>query len=130
MCSVLSEWKPDLRCLRVHCLVASSALPGCSQLDLVGSIFPSSTLTKLSEFILKENSISGTVPDEYSANAELSDIFLDTNQLSGTVPEMLVQLPSAKYVTFFGNRFSGTLPEFNIAGAEAYRTMKYMLLHK
>nr|GMD12007.1 probable inactive receptor kinase At1g48480 [Ipomoea batatas] len=89
--------------------VAVLRLPGSS---LSGEI-PANTLanlTRLRTLSLRLNSLSGSLPSDFSKCTELRNLYLQGNHFSGPVPAFLSGLHSLVRVNLASNNFSGEIP--------------------
>ncbi|KAM1047001.1 hypothetical protein ACFX2C_026426 [Malus domestica] len=67
----------------------------------------------LSIFDISENTLTGTIPEEYGNLTKLTELALFLNDFSGEIPKSIGRLPNLRAFRIFNNKFSGTLaPEF------------------
>ncbi|EPS70217.1 hypothetical protein M569_04541, partial [Genlisea aurea] len=60
---------------------------------------------------LQSNSFTGPIPD-LSSSKELTDLVLRDNSLTGVIPDSVTKLPSLKTVALQNNKFQGAVPSF------------------
>ncbi|KAM3703798.1 hypothetical protein ACB098_04G123800 [Castanea mollissima] len=83
-----------------------------------GSICMVNSLTILS---LKQNQISGSIPEEIGQCKELTHLYLSGNKFSGSLPNSLSQLVNLKRLDISDNNFNGELPDLpRISGLVTY----------
>ena len=68
------------------------------------------TLTSLTTLDLRENRLSGTIPD-LSTLTQLQNLYFGDNQLSGTIPDWLGSLTGLQDLSLRDNRLTGPIPE-------------------
>ncbi|KAM0938353.1 putative protein kinase RLK-Pelle-DLSV family [Dioscorea sansibarensis] len=68
------------------------------------------TSCHITSILLKSQSLTGSLPDEFSNLTHLQVIDLARNYLNGTIPVSWASLPLIK-LTLLGNRISGSIPE-------------------
>lgn len=73
-----------------------------------GSICMVNSLTILS---LKQNQISGSIPEEIGQCKQLTHLYLSGNKFSGSLPNSLSQLVNLKRLNISDNNFNGELPD-------------------
>ncbi|KAM0052906.1 putative protein kinase RLK-Pelle-LRR-IX family [Helianthus debilis subsp. tardiflorus] len=78
---------------------------------LSGNLDVISLMTQISQAWLQANSFTGAIPDLTNCTI-LFDLQLRDNQLTGLVPESLMGLPKLANVTLQNNRLQGPLPVF------------------
>ncbi|XP_047340790.1 receptor protein kinase TMK1-like [Impatiens glandulifera] len=83
---------------------------GSSQLN--GSIAVLQNMTQLSVVWLHSNAFSGPLPD-FSGLSVLSSLSVRDNKITGPVPESLMNLPSLKTVNITNNLLQGPSPKFD-----------------
>ena len=64
----------------------------------------------ITEIRLKENNLTGTIPEELGQLTSLEFLSLDTNNLSGNIPATLGNLTSLDYLYLSGNQLTGGIP--------------------
>ncbi|KAL8535869.1 hypothetical protein ACS0TY_011494 [Phlomoides rotata] len=79
---------------------------------LNGSIAVLQNMTSLTEVWLHGNQFSGPLPD-FSKNIQLQNLSLRDNMLTGPVPDSLVGLQSLLIVNLTNNRLQGRTPKFS-----------------
>ncbi|XP_076951706.1 receptor-like kinase TMK4 [Bidens hawaiensis] len=82
------------------------------RVGLSGSLDVLSSMTQLNQVWLQANLFTGPIPDLSNCTG-LFDLQLRDNQLTGLVPESLVSLPKLVNVTLQNNVLQGPLPGFN-----------------
>ncbi|KAK9058492.1 hypothetical protein SSX86_023334 [Deinandra increscens subsp. villosa] len=80
-------------------------------LGLSGTLDVISSMTQVSQVWLQANSFTGAIPDLTNCST-LFDLQLRDNQLTGLVPETLMSLPKLANVTLQNNKLQGPLPVF------------------
>lgn len=65
----------------------------------------------LANIFLRNNSFSGSVPDQFLKLNQLQHLDLSDNHLTGTPPALLFSLPNISYLNLSSNALSGSLPE-------------------
>ncbi|CAN4107630.1 unnamed protein product [Withania somnifera] len=78
---------------------------------LNGSIAVVQNMTDLTQLWLQEKEFSGPLP-HFSRLTQLQDCNLRDNSLTGPVPDSLVNLPSLKVVNLTNNYLQGPMPKF------------------
>lgn len=68
-------------------------------------------MTQLTEVWLQGNSFSGPLPD-FSLNTMLQNFSVRDNQITGPVPQSLTNLASLRVVNLTNNLLQGPVPEF------------------
>uniref|UniRef100_A0ACD6AGR4 Uncharacterized protein n=1 Tax=Avena sativa TaxID=4498 RepID=A0ACD6AGR4_AVESA len=98
-----------------------SSLTNCTRLtdlilagnNLQGNL-PSS-IGKLSDSLellwLRENKISGPIPQEIGNLKSLRSLYMDYNQITGNIPPTIGNLDTLVYLSFAQNRLSGQIPD-------------------
>ncbi|KAL4633928.1 hypothetical protein ACB092_04G159100 [Castanea dentata] len=70
---------------------------------------------------LKQNQISGSIPEEIGQCKELTHLYLSGNKFSGSLPNSLSQLVNLKRLDISDNNFNGELPDLpRISGLVTY----------
>jgi hypothetical protein len=80
--------------------------------NLIGNI-PRASLGKLvglTQLILRDNNISGSIPSELSRLEYLRELDLSNNQIQGSIPASLAGMAELTYLLLGGNRLTGTVP--------------------
>ena len=67
-------------------------------------------LSRLQQFYLHDNRLSGKIPAELGQLPSLSSLYLSDNQLTGKIPAQLGQLPYLSYLNLQNNRLTGPVP--------------------
>ncbi|KAD5803709.1 hypothetical protein E3N88_15069 [Mikania micrantha] len=80
-------------------------------LGLSGTLNVLSSMSQLSQVWLQANSFTGAIPDLTNCTV-LFDLQLRDNQLTGLVPESLMSIPKLANVTLQNNKLQGPLPVF------------------
>ena len=81
----------------------------CSWNDPFGGVSCSDGhVTKLT---LRDNKLSGSIPESLGNLSNLTDIILNNNQLSGSIPESLGNLSNLKTLELSENQLSGSIPK-------------------
>lgn len=75
------------------------------------SLCVSKSLTVLS---LRDNNITGLIPEEIGSCKSLTHVYLSGNQFSGDLPESLSQLNNLKRLDISTNNFYGELPDVQL----------------
>ncbi|KAL8475279.1 hypothetical protein ACS0TY_028095 [Phlomoides rotata] len=65
----------------------------------------------LANVFLRNNSFSGSIPDQFSKLIQLQHLDLSDNHLTGRPPALLFSLPNISYLNLSSNALSGSLPE-------------------
>ncbi|KAJ0768373.1 putative protein kinase RLK-Pelle-LRR-IX family [Helianthus annuus] len=78
---------------------------------LSGSLDVISSMTHLSQVWLQANAFTGTIPD-LSKCINIFDLQLRDNQLTGLVPNSLTSLPNLANITLENNKLQGPMPVF------------------
>ncbi|RYQ86679.1 hypothetical protein Ahy_B10g106316 [Arachis hypogaea] len=86
-----------------------NVLPGNNKLS--GTLSVLQNMTSLRQIWVHGNNFTGPIPD-FSNHDSLYDVSLRDNKLTGVVPESLVNLPSLKVVNLTNNRLQGPPPKF------------------
>ncbi|KAI3676885.1 hypothetical protein L1987_86499 [Smallanthus sonchifolius] len=79
---------------------------------LSGTLDVISSMSQLNQVWLQANSFTGSIPD-LSNCTNLFDLQLRDNQLTGVVPQSLMYLPKLANITVQNNKLQGPLPVFN-----------------
>ncbi|KAL0794906.1 hypothetical protein Bca101_066283 [Brassica carinata] len=64
----------------------------------------------LGDIILRNNNLSGFLPDIFNRATKLRSLDVSHNQLSGKVPKSLINCRSMEYLNLKGNKFKDTFP--------------------
>ncbi|MCK5523998.1 MAG: hypothetical protein KAI83_12775 [Thiomargarita sp.] len=97
---------------------------------LSGSIPESlSNLSNLKSLVLGSNQLSGSIPESLGNLSNLQRLFLFRNQLSGSIPESLGNLGNLKSLNLSSNQLSGSIPESlgNLSNLEYLKLYKNQL---
>ncbi|NLR10538.1 MULTISPECIES: hypothetical protein [Lactobacillaceae] len=78
--------------------------------QLTGDLPKLANNSLLENLYLKNNQLTGTIPDSYGDLPDLIDFQLDHNQLSGTLPAALGQAKNLSAIYLNNNHLSGTIP--------------------
>ncbi len=65
---------------------------------------------RVTELLLTENQLSGSIPSELESLANLTRLYLNSNQLTGPIPAELGTLANLTYLSLGSNQLSGTIP--------------------
>ena len=64
----------------------------------------------VTELVLSDNNLSGTIPSELGNLTHLRELDLDDNELTGTIPPELGDLPQLRRLVLGANELTGTIP--------------------
>ncbi|KAK9049971.1 hypothetical protein SSX86_031060 [Deinandra increscens subsp. villosa] len=78
---------------------------------LFGTLDVISSMTQLNQVWLHGNAFTGAIPD-LSKCVNIFDLQLRDNRLTGLLPDSLMSLPTLVYITLQNNRLQGPLPLF------------------
>ncbi|XP_047981899.1 receptor-like kinase TMK4 [Salvia hispanica] len=103
----LTGWMPwSFAKSGIQTLMLNNQMLGLSgPIDILGEMH------SLREVWIHSNQFSGSIPD-LSACTELSDLQLRDNRLTGVIPDSLTKLPKLKNVALQSNVFQGPVPSF------------------
>ncbi|CAM6091830.1 unnamed protein product [Calypogeia fissa] len=90
-------------------LLSSNSLTGGFPIELFESA-GSQLNQRLTEVVLSENRLSGSLPDKFAHFQVLSTLDLSSNNFSGDVPTTLGQSPGLLSLNLAHNQFTGALP--------------------
>ena len=100
--------------------------------DLNGTLpsapnFNASTLvnTKLEEFSVQNNFLSGFIPDSFGNLTELRELFINQNNLVGTIPESLGKMTKLKKLYIHNHGLTGVIP---MAVRKLYKNLQDLLI--
>ena len=86
-----------------------NVLPGNKQLN--GTLAVLQNMTSLEQIWVQGNAFTGPIPD-LSNHDQLRDVNLRDNQLTGVVPQSLIDLPALRTVNLTNNWLQGSPPTF------------------
>jgi hypothetical protein len=86
-----------------------------NKFNLTGILDAASVCTAKSLLVLslKENNISGFIPDEIGNCKRLSHLYVGGNRFTGDIPDTISQLINLKRLDISNNNFSGALPDMS-----------------
>ncbi|KAJ6672429.1 LRR RECEPTOR-LIKE KINASE [Salix viminalis] len=86
-----------------------------NKLNLTGIFDAAAVCTAKSLLVLslKENNISGVIPDEIGNCKRLSHLYVGGSRFTGDIPDTISQLRSLKRLDVSNNNFSGELPDMS-----------------
>ncbi|KAJ6765239.1 hypothetical protein OIU74_024008 [Salix koriyanagi] len=86
-----------------------------NKFNLTGIFDAASVCTAKSLLVLslKENNISGVIPDEIGNCKRLSHLYVGGNRFTGNIPDTISQLRNLKRLDISNNNFSGELPDMS-----------------
>ncbi|KAJ6748633.1 hypothetical protein OIU79_029687 [Salix purpurea] len=86
-----------------------------NKFNLTGIFDAASVCTAKSLLVLslKENNISGVIPDEIGNCKRLSHLYVGGNRFTGDIPDTISQLRNLKRLDISNNNFSGELPDMS-----------------
>ena len=65
---------------------------------------------RVTELDLRNNQLTGEIPEELAQLTQLRHLYLFGNQLRGAIPVELAQLPQLRHLYLFGNQLRGAIP--------------------
>jgi hypothetical protein len=81
---------------------------------------------RVTELFLRDNNLSGSIPDEIGDLTELEYLYLDDNNLSGPIPVEIGNLGNLERLYLGKNNLTGTIP----SQLGALSNLKYLLLQE